>query len=754
MASNEPVSPYHVLQSSFSTGEISREVANRVDLDKYQFALTKAKNVMIRPYGPVYKRPGTTYLAEAKGKCMLASFAGTDNVDYLLEIGGGYIRIYLRGAQVAEVSTPYPESILPNLRFTQSADVMFIASGEYPLKTLTRNSNTSWTFSDYSITKPYFDEGLGGGSANCTITPSGISGNITLTSNENIFSSNMVGGYVKLTQDVDGKSIRKTLEYSEAEPTYTSPSMYVGESWKIITNDTWSGQVRIEYSEDNSNWLEYRNYTSSQDYNATESGSLTEGKYLRFVITLSWGKARVTLSRMPYLEEGYARITGYTNAKTVSASVVDKFGNTDATKQWAFSAWSPAYGYPKTVAFFQDRLCLGGSKKQPYMLWMSRSGDYNNFSVEKVDGKVTDDSAVALPFVSRKQFEIRHLVPNTDLIVLTKGNEWILSGNEVITPTGATPKMQTTRGCSNVEPIMIGNKTVFVQGRGSVVRDLGYSYETDSYGGTDLTLLDKQIVEEKNIVDATYMQEPNSSIYFVRDDGIIAVLSYVVDQKVFAWSTIETTGLFESVCAVAEGDIDVIYVVALRNGKRYLESFQNDLHSSVPQDYIMVDSAKIFNNSTATDSLTAQHLKNTVVFVLGDGREFPNIRVGADGVVKLPTKVKKATVGLPYSMEIELPNVEVKGRDGTMQGRLKTVPEVILRLYNTLGGTVATDNITYDAIPYDEYQDIVVNHLYSGDKKMQMPIGGFNTDGRVQIASNNVYPFNLLAVVREVSLGG
>lgn len=750
MANNSVVTPYHVLQASFATGEISREVANRVDLDKYQFALTKAKNVLIRPYGPVYKRPGTRYIADAKGKCILASFAGTNDVDYLLEIGAGYIRISKEAEQLAEVATTFTESTLSKLRFTQSADTMFIASGEQPLKTLVRNSDTSWTFGDYEIARPYFDDSLGGGTVDCTVTPSGVTGNIALTANEDIFVSGLVGGYVRLKQDVASE----TINASGVTGASQGASLYCGENWKITTHGTWKGTVKVQYSDDNVNWREYRSYTANSDYNVTESGSLSEGKYLRFTYEITSGSVTIDLTRLPYTEEGYVKVTGYTDAKHVNATVEKKLGNTEATKQWAFSAWCSAYGYPKTVAFFQDRLCLGGSDKQPYVLWMSRTGDYNNFSVETAAGNVTDDSAVALSFVSRKQFEIRHLVPNTDLLILTKGNEWILSGNDVITPSNATPKMQTTRGCGNVEPIMIGNKTVFVQGRGSVVRDLGYSYETDSYGGADLTLLDKQIVEGKDIIDATYMQEPNSAIYFVRDDGAIVVLTYVIDQKVYAWSSIQTEGEFESVCAVAEGDTDTIYVAVKRGDKRYIEAFQGEIHTNVPNDYIILDSAKVMLSATKSRTFVAEHLAGNTVTVLGDGRQFENIKVKDDGTLTLPTGAYKVIVGIPYEMEIELPNIEMKIGDGTMQGRYKDVPEVILRLFNTLGGTVGPEPNMLDRISYDEYQAVENIALYSGDKKMQLPVGGFNTDGRITVKSKDAYPFNLLAMVREVSFGG
>lgn len=54
----------YILQPSFATGEISPDVASRVDLDKYQSALLQAKNVFIRPYGSAYRRPGTEFVAD------------------------------------------------------------------------------------------------------------------------------------------------------------------------------------------------------------------------------------------------------------------------------------------------------------------------------------------------------------------------------------------------------------------------------------------------------------------------------------------------------------------------------------------------------------------------------------------------------------------------------------------------------------------------------------------------------------------
>ena len=752
------LSPYYLLQSSFTAGEISPEVANRVDLDKYNSAVLRAKNCNIKPYGPIYKRPGLRYIARTKysdKKAILVPFNGaTANEDYLLEIGHEYIRVHKNGAYLGvEVATPYIENTLTNLRFTQSADTLFIASGDYPVKKLVRYSDLSWGFSDFTISDQYYDISIIESDEDNTITPSGTSGNVTLTSRDDLFTANMVGTNILLKQEVP------TQEVSTSNG--TTDSIYAGEGWKVITHGTWTGTVTVQRSTDNSTWETYRQYTGKNDFNPSESGSVSEGCYLRVVCSITSGTCEASLSRLPYSQEGTAQITGYTNENSVTASVIKAFGTTSPTKVYSFGVWSPKFGYPKTIAFFQDRLCFGGSKAQPYMLWMSRSGDYGDFSVEKVSGTVTDDSAVAAGLLSRKQFQIKHLLASTDLVILTAGNEWIISGSEVVTPSNINAKMQTTRGCSDVEPVTVGGRIVFVQGRGSTVRDMGYSFETDSYGGNELTLLAKHIIQGIQITDFAYKQEPDSTLYMVRSDGTIACLAYIYDQKVYAWSTIETEGEIEAVSVIQEGDEDSVYVVVKRivNGAvvRNIECFNNNDNTCTDPDcYIMLDCATKITSAedNPSSAFNVPSLAGLTINVLADDRWFENIIVDSNGNFELPTKAVNVIAGLPYTMEIELPNVEIKTGDGTMQGRKKQISGCTLRLSNTLGGEIGNDRELLDMIPYDENSTTYKLSLYSGDKEITLPVGGFNKEGRVVIRSNEPFPFNLLMAVREVSFGG
>lgn len=589
---------------------------------------------------------------------------------------------------------------------------------------------------------------------NKELTPSGTTGDITLTSNKNIFTSSKPGAYIKLKQEIASKTVSTSNG--------TTERVRVGENWKVISHGTWSGSFAIEKSDDGESWREYRKYTSKDDYNPSESGSVTEPVFLRAICTITSGTCTVDLTAMAYNAEGVVKITEITSDSTAKAHVEKELGSADMTTNFLWGAWSEEFGYPQTLCFFQDRLCFGGTKKQPYMVWMSRTGDYGNFSVEKASGTVTDDSAVALAFVSRKQFKILHLIASTDLIVLTAGNEWTVSGSDTVTPSKAVPKMQTTRGCSTVEPLMIGGRIVFVQGRGSTVRDMAYSYETDSYGGNDLTLLAKHIIENVQIVDSAYKQEPDSTIYFVRSDGTMACLSYIMEQKVYAWSTIETQGKIEAVAAVQEGDEDIIYLVVKReiNGVtvRNIEYLaKNPAKSNNPDDYIMLDNAIEYSTaekSSGETEIDAAELAGEKVTVIGDGRMYSGLTVSQDGTVTLPAAVQHAFIGLPYRSIVELPNVEIKTGDGTMQGRKKQISNCILRLSNSLGGMVGPDINTMDLMNFDEQNAVSDIKLFTGDKHMTLPIGGFNNEGRVIIVTDEPYPFNLLAVVREVSFGG
>lgn len=571
-----------------------------------------------------------------------------------------------------------------------------------------------------------------------TLTISGTAGEVTLSSDKPFFSADMKGMWMKISQDIASKSVT-------ASGAMTTDPIPVGNGWKIITHGTWTGQVVIQKSTNGGEWKDFRTYKSNDDNNVSESGTVDEADNVRMRLVTTAGKADLTSTA--YTKSGIIQIETVNSATSATCLVKKVIGQAGKVDSYSFGAWNEKYGYPRTVGFFQDRLIFAGTKTQPYVLWMSKTGDYNNFSVEKASGTVTDDSAICLSFISRQQAEIKHICPASDLFVLTDSNEWIVSGGSTVTPSKCTNKAQTFRGCTEVEPISIGSRLIYVQKRSQTVRDMAYSFETDSYEGMDLTLLAKHLLRGKTIVDAAYMQDPDSRLYFVRSDGEIICLAYINDQKVYAWSHIITKGKYLSVCTVAGEETDEVYTAVERDGKTYIEKMGTDKDSIDPKDYIMTDCSKVLTFDEPDDAASVDWITGTVS-VLADGKFFENVEI-KEGTVTLPTKVSYMIIGYPYRMTIELPNVEIQAQNGTMQGRYKNVRTVSLRLLHTLGGSIGNGVGRNDTIKYEELSNQKI-FLYTGDKEITIPNQGVEKNGRVIITSSDPYPFYLAALIRGV----
>ena len=584
-------------------------------------------------------------------------------------------------------------------------------------------------------------------SGNNELKPSATSGNdVTITATKDTFTPGMINSHIKLTQQAENQSER--IEIQASSITEETKSIRVGKAWKVTTHGTWKGKVTVYHSDDNKTWQEYRSYKSNNDQNFTESGTVTTPTWMKAVAVTDAdngsGKLTVDFSRNPYSNDGTAKITEVVSSMEVKVSVITDFANTDKTQVYALSSWNDNNGYPKMACFFQDRLVLAATKKEPYSIWMSRTGDYPNFGIEKVDGGVTDDSAIKADLITRNGFEILHLVPAKDLVILTTGNEWIIEGSSVITPAKINPRPQTMRGSNTCPPQHIGNRIVHVQRSGKTVRDLGYQYDADNYNGDDLTLLATHLTEGHKLVSSAYIQEPNSTLYYVRDDGALLSLAFIKEQNVFAWSHQKTDGKYKKVASIPNGTNDVLYVTVERNGKTYIERFNPDIEAAVYMDSYITGSGS---------SIDAPHLIGKTVQVLAGGTRMQDAVVPENGLVTFGQSFSDITIGLAYETRVEQPGPDIGLKEGTMQARISKINTVVLRVEKSYGGYIGCTfkDKDMDELRYEDYET-----LETGDIVQQMPVAdiGSNTKNHICIKHDEPFPFELNAIIREVSIDG
>lgn len=187
----------NLIFNNFSSGQLGSGTFERFDLKRYLTGLAELKNRLPMIKGGTTSRPPFKFVAEVKsGKNgtshALIPFSFDQNNKYMLLFGDGYIWVFKNGARVGtvEVTTPYLASEVKDIRFCTFARLMYLVHSSYPPKVLTHSSDTAWTLADVDLFDgPYLTQEKGK-----TLSLSGTSGTVTVTSSSAIFSPNDTSG--------------------------------------------------------------------------------------------------------------------------------------------------------------------------------------------------------------------------------------------------------------------------------------------------------------------------------------------------------------------------------------------------------------------------------------------------------------------------------------------------------------------------------------------------------------------------------
>ena len=178
--------------TNFTGGELSPRLDGRNDLQKYPTGCKTLENMIVFPHGSAARRSGTQYVAEVKDstkETRLIPFEFSTTQTYILEFGNQYIRFYkdngqiLSGGVAYEISSPYLEAELFDIKFAQSADVMYICHPNHAVRKLSRTGHTAWTLTTVDFQNgPFMDHNISTTTLTAGHTAVGSSGNLTLSS--------------------------------------------------------------------------------------------------------------------------------------------------------------------------------------------------------------------------------------------------------------------------------------------------------------------------------------------------------------------------------------------------------------------------------------------------------------------------------------------------------------------------------------------------------------------------------------------
>lgn len=757
------------IQQSFSGGEFDPQGWSRTDQEKYATGMRQAENFLVNKFGTINNRPGFSYLGATKvtsTRSRLIPFIYSDDQAYILEFGVGYIRFWnADGTAVkssdspVEVITAYTEAQLRLLRFTQSADTVFISCYGVKPRVLVRNSSTSWSISDYAYKwGPFLTENV---DDDIKITPSGTSGSITLVANNSIFQSGHVGSIWRLDQNVSGATAK--VEFTTIGQTASLGCGYSC-TWRFVTHGSdWKARVIVERSYDNGvTWLQLRSYTGNADGNYNVYAEETEQCLIRArVVEYTSGTLTVDLSIDPYVNQGIIKITGYTSATQVTATVDSTYtlGGTGATNMWYEAAWSDVQGWPAAICFWQDRLMFGGTSGSPHGVWLSKTADYYNFITSSPDSE--DSDSINVTFTSRKQANIHTLIPLRESVIAMSedGVNTVSYSGSSLTPSTITQRSETYQGAKAVDPAVVGTRLIYVQETGGVIHDLAYDYMSDSYQGNEVSIYASHLISDGEVVEMAYQQEPDSTVFMVRDDGVALAMMYQIDQKMCAWTHLVTDGAIESLCVVPYDNRTRLWAVVKRtvNGStvRFIERLSKRLPTTDPADQLYLDAAYTYSSASAQiSSISIPWLAGRTVKVVLDGSTCPDQVVDSDGALTLPKAAYKVAVGLGYTATLQTLNLEVQGVvKGTMQGRLVRIGKVIVRFLYSRGGKIGQSLDYLEEWQRRNATDYLGKSmaLYTGDAEFS---AGFEPEegGRIFIVQDEPMPMTILGIITSMEV--
>lgn len=762
----------YMLKPSFAAGELSPAMYGRTDIAKYDVGAAKLENFIVLRYGGVQNRAGTKYLATTAGnkKAVLLPFRYNVEQNFIIEITAGKIRFYTQGALVTkdgapyEITNNYSEDELDTIKYTQSADVMFLVQPNHPPATLTRYANDNWTFERMDITGgPFADSELTAKSTT-TITASATTGTVTLTASASIFNANMVDDLIALTHFVDS-------DYKKGTPSANGTNLIVS----VLPHSTvyvesfgfWDGNFTLEkYDRLTGQWVKIRSQSGnrSQNYNLTEENDSDEITQYRVSSTEFntdvWSgeneqqRGYITIQAFGNDYTGHVLITGYTSATQVTGTVKKQLASTEATKDYQFASWSQKNGFPTCAGFFEDRLVFAGSKAEPQTFWASKTGDYYNFGTSI---PALDNDAITATLNGGQMNGIKAIIAFGEMILLTAGGEYKVTGNgKPITGENVLSQAQEYRGISDVLPVTVGSRIVYLQQQGNLIRDLAYSYDVDKYTGDDLNLLAAHLFERHKITSMTYQQTPNSIVWCTREDGVLLGLTYLKEQDVYAWHQHSTAhGKFINVCAISGPQEDELYCVVEREGNYYVERMVAREASTEPEDQYFVDSGITVSGNTKTNEVTGlDHLEGLEVAILADGNVQP-LQTVTDGKITLKRAYSKIHVGLPIHAEMQTLPLEFNAEDGTFMSRKKRVSALMAMFKDSRGGLYGIGDGPKNEFKWrstEKWGDPIA--LFTGKKKMPVPQANWNETVMVTISQEDPLPLTILSLVPQIEAGG
>ena len=727
------------IRTNFTAGELSTLINSRTQFQRYFNGSETLENWVVLTQGPIFRRKGFRFLAEVKDstkRTRLIPFEFSTVQTYTIELGAGYLRFFSAqgqvldsGSNILEISNPYLESELFDIKFVQDSDVIYMVHPNHPIQKLIRVASNNFTLNPVDLVRgPYRDENIIS-TDEVRLTGNGWSEGATLTltasGGHTPFTSNHVGGLWKVKSGTDIAHVKITG--------FTSSTVVT----VVAQNDVPQSLHNIA----SFNWSEGE-FSNARGF----AGAITFHEQ-RMVLA---GSQRVWFSKSNADYENFE----------VGTNSDDPFAITIASQRGDPIRW-----------LFSDQALFVGTAGSIFRIISSRNSPA--LAPDDIDAKrqisygcsnIQPELVGQSPIYMQKNNKTARLITfDIDIdkykaIDITVDSDHITDGGITSFEYQQIPlsSLWTVRTDGQIARLTL-EQDQQVQAWSRYVTQGNFesvAIVSDAEDNDEIYAIVKRTINGvvKRFVE---VQEPNYKVDNLNRFYVDSGLSYNGTQS----STITISGntFTADSSTFQSGDIGKEIHQLIGKGRAKITGFTDSQNVTVSIIETFSSATLLPNEwAIAIKNITgSEHLEGETVAINSDGATVPS-KIVSGGEVEIDSAGSIIHIGLPYSSKqknMPIESLALSGMIGTSQHKDKRIHEIVVRFADTLGGKIIDGAGNEVIIPARSLNNNMneAPPLFNGDQEIKVATG-WDKLGQIEIIQDEPQPMTIKSITYKVTI--
>ena len=659
--------------------------------------------------------------------------------------------------KIYQITTTYATADLFELKYAQSADVMYITHPSYVIRKLTRTGHTSWSIANVSIS--------GSPSPNLNNASNNYPSCVTFFEQRLVFANtnnnpqslwfSKSGDYENFTTgtDADDAMIFTIASNQVNAIRYLSAARSllvgtVGGEFLVTGSDTIDGLSPTNI-----------NIRRQSTYGSANKDAISIGNTTLF---LQRAKRKVRELVYNYDSDNYVAPDLTILSEHITESLVKDYAYQQEPNSVVWAAREDGilvgmtYQRTENVVAWHRHIIGGKSDTGKSVVT-----DKFSFSASATTVSTTNNTITLSSHGMSTGDVVSYNADSNDIgglkqgifyfVIAADSNTIKLALTSADATAGTAVSLTSAPGTATTQYIYKGvnvrNSTFYVSSHGFGNDTFIYYYPpntSDALGG--LSTDTKYYVDV--ITDNTFKISTKQDLSSYA--SITSVSTTAATHKWLTHAKVETVAVIPT-----DANEDELYMIVNRfiNGstRRYVEYLTPFDYGDSQMNAFYVDSGLTYSGDADATISGLDHLEAESVDILVNGATHVNKTVSS-GDVALNTAAEKATMGLNYESVLQTMRIESGADDGVAQGKIKRIHDVTIRFDKTLGCEVGGDLDNMEIIPFRDSSMLMGRAvgLFTGDKDAEFR-GDYNKEGYVYIRQRSPLPLNVIAIYARLN---